>query len=147
MEIGKGKDMFHRHGVPRERIDVLRQVPFFEGLSTKVLGRIDHHLDDVNVPEGRVLTAQGEAAYEAFIIADGVAEIRIDGKHVRDTEIGELIGEIGLLKNAMRAATVVAKTPMRLLVLDGREMKALLQEDKKVAERVQENLTRHLEGR
>ena len=139
--------MFSRHGVPRERIDVLRQVPFFEGLSTKVLARIDQHLDDVTVPEGRVLTAQGEAAYEAFIIADGVAEIRVDGKPVRDTEIGELIGEIGLLKNTMRRATVVAKTPMRLFVLDGREMEALLHEDKKVAERVQENLTRHLEGR
>ena len=139
--------MFSRHGVPRERIEVLRQVPFFEGLSTKVLARIDQHLDDVNVPEGRVLTAQGEAAYEAFIIADGVAEIVVDGKLVRDTEIGELIGEIGLLKNTMRKATVVAKTPMRLFVLEGREMKALLHEDKKVAERVQENLTRHLEGR
>jgi CRP-like cAMP-binding protein len=139
--------MFQRHGVPRERIEVLRQVPFFEGLSTKALARIDQHLDDVTVPAGKVLTAQGESAYEAFIIADGVAEISIDGKPVRDTEIGELIGEIGVLKHTLRAATVIAKTPMRLLVLDAREMNALLREDKVVAERVQENLTRHLEGR
>ena len=126
---------------------MLRQVPFFEGLSNKVLARIDKHLDDVNVSAGRVLTAQGESAYEAFIIADGVAEITVDDKPVRDTEIGELIGEIGILKHTLRSATVVAKTPMRLLVLDAREMNALLHEDKKVAERVQENLTRHLEGR
>ena len=139
--------MFHRHGVPRERIDVLRQVPFFEGLSTKSLARIDKHLDDVNVSAGRVLTAEGESAYEAFIIADGVAEISIEGKVVRDTEIGELIGEIGVIKHTLRAATVVAKTPMRLLVLDAREMNALLHEDKLVAERVQQNLDRHLEGR
>ena len=52
-----------------------------------------------------------------------------------------------MLKHTMRTATVVAKTPMRLLVLDAREMNALLHEDKVVAERVQENLTRHLEGR
>ena len=139
--------MFHRHGVPRERIDVLRQVPFFDGLSTKVLSHIDQHLDEVNVDPGKVLTAQGEGAYEAFIIADGVAEITKDGKRVRDTEIGELIGEIGVLKHTLRTATVVAKTPMRLLVLDAREMRALLREDKKVADRVQENLDRHLEGR
>ena len=126
---------------------MLRQVPFFEGLSNKVLARIDKHLDDVNVSAGRVLTAQGESAYEAFIIADGIAEITVDDKPVRDTEIGELIGEIGILKHTLRSATVVAKTPMRLLVLDAREMNALLHEDKKVAERVQENLTRHLEGR
>ena len=139
--------MFQRHGVPRERIAVLREVPFFEGLSTKALSRIDQYLDDVTVAAGRVLTAQGEAAYEAFIIADGVAEISIDGEAVRDTEVGELIGEMGVLKHTVRAATVVAKTPMRLLVLDSREMSALLSSDKLVAQRVQENLTRHLEGR
>ena len=139
--------MFQRHGVPRERIDVLRQVPFFEGLSTKVLARIDQHLDEVNIPAGRVLTTRGEGAYETFIIADGVADITIDGEVVRETEIGELIGEIGVLKHTLRAATVVAKTPMRLLVLEAREMNALLHEDKLVAERVQQNLDRHLEGR
>ncbi len=139
--------MFRSHGVPRERIAILREVPFFEGLSTKALSRIDQYLDDVTVAPGRVLTAQGEAAYEAFIIADGVAQISIDGEAVRDTEVGELIGEMGVLKHTVRAATVVAKTPMRLLVLDSREMSALLSADKLVAQRVQENLTRHLEGR
>ena len=139
--------MFQRHGVPRERIEVLRQVPFFEGLSSKHLARVDRYLDDVNVEPGRVLTKQGENAYEAFIIADGVAEVRIDGEVVRDTEVGELIGEVGLLKRTLRMATVVAKTPMRLLVFNGNEMRALLSEDKKLAERVEENLKRHLENR
>jgi CRP/FNR family transcriptional regulator, cyclic AMP receptor protein len=138
--------MFQRHGVPRERIDVLRQVPFFEGLSAKALSRIDQHLDEVSVPKGRVLTSQGEGAYESFVIADGVAEVRIDDKPVRDTEVGELIGEIGVLEHTMRTATVVAKTPMRLLVLNSREMSALMHEDPTIAERVQQNYTRHLQG-
>jgi CRP/FNR family transcriptional regulator, cyclic AMP receptor protein len=139
--------MFQRHGVPRARIDVLRQVPFFEGLSSRHLARIDRYLDDVNVKPGRVLTQQGENAYEAFIIADGVAEVSKDGEVIRETEVGELIGEIGVLKHSLRTATVVAKTPMRLLVFNGNEMRAFLSEDKKVAERVEENLKRHLENR
>ena len=139
--------MFQRHGVPRERIDVLREVPFFEGLSSKHLARIDGYLDEVNVEPGRVLTTQGENAYEAFIIADGVAEVRKDDEVVRDTDVGDLIGEIGLLKHTLRTATVVAKTPMRLLVFNGNQMRAFLQEDKKVAERVEQNLNRHLENR
>lgn len=137
--------MFQRHGVPRERIDMLRRVPFFDGLSSRHLARIDRHLDEVNVEPGRVLTEQGEGAYEAFIVADGVAEIRQGGKVLRDTEVGELIGEIGILKRSLRTATVVAKTPMRLLVLNGSEFSALLREDKKVAARVQENFDRHLD--
>jgi CRP/FNR family transcriptional regulator, cyclic AMP receptor protein len=139
--------MFQRHRVPRERIDVLRQVPFFDGLSSRHLARIDRYLDEVNVEPGRVLTELGERAYEAFIIADGVAEVRRGGEVLRDTEIGELIGEIGILKHSLRTATVVAKTPMRLLVVNGNEMSALLREDKKLADRVQENLNLHLEDR
>ena len=139
--------MFQHHGVPRARIDVLRQVPFFEGLSNKHLARIDGYLDEVNAEPGRVLTTEGEGAYEAFIIADGVAEIRKNGEVLRETDIGELIGEIGILKNSPRTATVVAKTPMRLLVFNRNQMEALLTEDKAVADRVQENLERHLEDR
>jgi len=139
--------MFNRHGTPRERIDVLRKVPFFEGLSTHSLSHIDQHLDELHVREGRVLMSQGDGAYEAFIIADGVAEVRKNGEVLRDTDIGELIGEIGILKNSLRTATVVAKTPMRLLVFNSNQMRGLLSEDKKVADRVEENMKRHLEGR
>jgi CRP/FNR family transcriptional regulator, cyclic AMP receptor protein len=139
--------VFQHHGVPRARIDVLRQVPFFEGLSNKHLARIDGYLDEVNAEPGRVLTTQGEGAYEAFIIADGVAEVRKDGEVLRDTDIGELIGEIGILNNSLRTATVVAKTPMRLLVFNSNQMRGLLSEDKKVADRVQANMKRHLEDR
>lgn len=138
--------MFGRSGVPRERIDVLSKVPLFEGLSSKVLARIDKHLDEVDVVEGEVLTSQGKRAYEVFVIADGHAEVRVDDKPVRDTEVGELIGEVGVLKNTLRTATVVAKTPMRLLVLHAREMEDLLHEDDTVAERVQANLARHLQA-
>lgn len=137
--------MFHRGGVPRKRIHVLRQVPLFEGLSNKVLSRIDKHLDEVDISEGEILTSQGKGSYEVFIIADGIAEVRVNDKPVRDTEVGELIGEIGVLKRSLRTATVVAKTPMRLLVLHARAINDLLHEDKKVAERVQKNLTRHQE--
>jgi CRP-like cAMP-binding protein len=138
--------MFQRHRVPRARLEVLRQVPFFDGLSNRHLARIDQHLDEVKVEPGRVLTKQGDSAYEAFIIADGVAEVRKDGEVLRETEIGELIGEVGILKHAVRSATVVAKTPMRLLVVNRNEMAALLEEDRTVAERVQANLDRHLQG-
>jgi cAMP-dependent protein kinase regulator len=139
--------MFNRHGTPRERIDVLRKVPFFEGLSTHSLSHIDQHLDELHVREGRVLMSQGDGAYEAFIIADGVAEIRVDDKPVRDTEVGELVGEIGVLKHTLRTATVVAKTPMTLLVVSSREMGSMLGEDKLVAERVEQNYQRHMQGR
>jgi cAMP-dependent protein kinase regulator len=137
--------MFHRHGVPRSRLEVLRGVPLFEGLPDRVLSRLDSHIDDVQVPAGKHLTDQGTRAYEAFIIVEGEAEVVIDGKVVGTTEVGEMIGEIGVLKNTLRMATVTAKTPMRLFVVTPREIGWLF-EDKELARRVEANLERHLSG-
>ena len=137
--------MFNRHGVPSSRIDFLKRVPFFEGLPDKALARIDSHLDEVSVPAGRTLTEQGRGAYETFIVAEGTAEVQIGGEVVGETSVGELIGEIGVLKNRLRSATVTAKTPMLLLVVGPRELDWLF-EDPTLAERIQANLDRHLAG-
>jgi CRP/FNR family cyclic AMP-dependent transcriptional regulator len=141
----KGEGMFRRHGVPRSRIELLGQVPFFEGLSKKVLARIDSHVDEVQIPAGSKLTEQGSGAFEAFVIADGEAEVKVGDEVVGHTSIGELIGEIGVLKHTLRTATVTATTPMRLLVINPREMTWLF-EDPKLAARVQQNLDKHLQG-
>lgn len=137
--------MFDRHGVPRSRIEVLRKVPMFEGLPSKVLARIDSHCDEIQVHPGRTLTQEGSASQEAFIVAAGNAEVRIGDKVVRQTEVGELIGEIGLLEKRPRTATVTAVTDMQVLVINGRDLDWLFQ-DKRLAARVQENLERHLAG-
>jgi CRP/FNR family cyclic AMP-dependent transcriptional regulator len=116
-----------------------------EGLPDKVLARIDSHLDEVKVPAGRKLTLEGGGSYEAFIIEEGTAEVQIGDEVVGETEVGELIGELGILRNAKRAATVTAKTPMRLLVINPRDLHWLL-ENKTLADRVQANLDKHTGG-
>lgn len=137
--------MFDRHGVPKARIEVLQQVPMFEGLSHKVLARIDSHCDEITVHPGRTLTYQGEPSREAFIVAEGNAQVRIGDEVVRETDVGEMIGDLGVLDKRPRTATVTAVTDMRLLVIDGRDLDWLFQ-DKKLAARVQENLDRHHAG-
>src|SRR5262245_10023485 len=126
----EGVGMFNRHGVPRTRIEFLENVPFFEGLPKKTLARIDSHLDEVGIPAGDKLTEQGKAAYETFIIADGVAEVTVGNETVRETTVGELIGELGVLQHTSRTATVTAKTPMRLLVLNPRDLDWLFSDPK-----------------
>jgi len=137
--------MFHRHGVPRSRIEFLAEVPFLQGVPKKELARIDSHIDEVHFSAGRTLTTQGAGADEVFIVADGVAEVRVGEEVVGETSVGELIGEIGVLKHVPRTATVIAKTPMHLLVINPRELDWLF-DDPKLAERVQQNLERHLGG-
>ncbi|HEY3530557.1 MAG TPA: cyclic nucleotide-binding domain-containing protein [Nocardioides sp.] len=137
--------MFDRHGVPKSRIDVLGKVPMFEGLPRKVLSRIDSHCDEVEVHPGQTLTSEGHAAREAFIVAGGRAEVRVGDEVVRQTDVGEMIGDIGVLQNRPRTATVTATTDMRLLVVNGHDLDWLFQ-DKQLAARVEQNLERHLAG-
>ncbi len=131
-----------KYGVPKWRLDFLRQVPMLEGLPDKVLARIDNHLDEVNVPAGHQLTVEGRGSHEAFIIEDGTAEVRIGDEVVGETVVGEMIGELGLLKHTQRAATVTATTPMRLLVINPRDMRWLT-ENKTLSERIRDNLAKH----
>lgn len=131
-----------KYGVPKSRLAFLRQVPMLQGLPDKVLARLDSHLDEVNVPAGRTLTVEGGGSYEAFIVADGTAEVRVGDEVVGETAVGEMVGEIGVIKHTRRAATVTAKTPMRLLVINPRDLHWLL-ENETLAKRVQDNLARH----
>lgn len=117
----------------------------FEGLSRKVLTRIDSHCVEIEISAGETLTSQGGTSREAFFVTAGTAEVRVGDELVGQTEPGEMIGDIGVLERRPRTATVTALTDMRLLVVNGRDLNWLL-EDQTLAARVRENLERHLAG-
>jgi len=137
--------MFSRHGVPKSRIEFLRSVSMFDGLSTHVLERLDAHLDEVSVPAGTHLTAEGANAYESFIVLEGTASVTVDGVEVGEVGPGELVGEVAVLQHSRRTATVTTTAPMQLLVINSREIGWLFTDDQ-LSERVRENLARHLGG-
>ena len=137
--------MFQRNGVPQSRLDFLRGLPLFDGISDKVLGRLDHLLTEVSVQPGRVLTEQGGGSFEAFIVAEGTAEVRVNDEVVGQAGAGELIGELGVLEHKARTATVTATSPMTLLVLNPRELSTLIHEES-LGSRLQANIDRHRAG-
>jgi CRP/FNR family transcriptional regulator, cyclic AMP receptor protein len=77
------------------------------------------------VEEGTYLVREGDFSYEFMAIEEGEAEVLRDGQHVADLGPGDFFGEIGLLEKDRRTATVVAKTPMRLITLTGWDMKRM----------------------
>lgn len=137
--------MFGRKGVPESRLALLRQVPLFHGLDDKVIARIDTLMVEATLSPGHALTTQGTPSDQAFVIIDGSAEVRVNGEVVREAVAGELVGELGVLDHTARTATVTATTPMRVLVMNPREVYSML--DKQgLSERVQANVDRHRSG-
>jgi CRP-like cAMP-binding protein len=97
----------------------------FAGLSDGALARLDGLMTETEAAPGDTLMQEGSFGQQAFIIAEGAAEVRIGGDVVGLAGAGDLVGEMSLLDDGTRTATVVALTPMRLFVLDPRQFAAL----------------------
>ena len=74
-------------------------------------------LNEVKVSSGKHLVDEGDYAYNLFVIQDGKAQVIREGEEVAELGPGDFFGEMGVLEQAQRNATVVAKTPMTLLTL------------------------------
>jgi cAMP-dependent protein kinase regulator len=103
----------------------LGQIPLFSGLSEEDLRALSTYADEVSVSEGKHLVDQGSYAYDLFAIVDGTAEVTVDGQKVADLGPGDFFGEAGVLEKDQRNATVVAKTPMRLVTLSGWDLRRM----------------------
>lgn len=100
------------------KIERLRSVPGLAGTSDKELARLIPYVDEAELPAGFVLMEEGKPGREAFVIVEGEAEVAVHGAVVAHVGPGEVIGEMALLDHSPRSATVVASTPLRVLVLD-----------------------------
>ena len=92
----------------------LKRVPLFSELSQRQLRRLAKDFRDRPVAAGSLLTKQGEMSGVAFfVIAEGEAAVMVDGTRVRTIGPGDHFGELGMIIERERTATVEALTPMR----------------------------------
>src|SRR5205823_2237477 len=103
----------------------LKGIPLFGALPEKQLKTAAHLADEVEVKEGTHLVDEGRFAHEFFVIEDGKADVVVDGKTIAELGPGDFFGEIALIKTERRTASVVAKTPMKLVVIFGPNFRSL----------------------
>jgi CRP/FNR family transcriptional regulator, cyclic AMP receptor protein len=125
-------------------LDHLAEVPLFSALSKKDLQMVARRAEDVKVDAGKVLVSEGSAGTEFFVIVEGKARVTMRGRKVAELGAGKFFGDLALLDRAPRNATVVAETPMELLVLGQREFAALIDEAPGFAHKLLAGLARRL---
>ncbi len=116
---------------------MVARVPLFAGLTAGEIADIARLLSAQSVEPGGVIVRRGDAARSMYFIAAGEVEIELPTGKVR-LGVGHFFGEIAVLRRARRSATVTAVTRTNLLVLQGSELRALMERDARLAERVRE---------
>ena len=111
-----------------KHLEHLAEIPLFSALSKRDLGRIAKASNEITVEPDHVLVDQGDAGREAFVIVDGTASVRRNGRRVGELGPGDSIGELALLDHGPRTATVTAETPLTALVLSAREFAGVIEE-------------------
>jgi MFS family permease len=107
-------------GAPADegRFSLLREHPIFAPLPIDTLERLSHDLVPLAPAAGVQIIAQGETGDRFYLIAAGQVQVHVDGAFLHNQGRGECFGEIALLKDIPRTATVTALPDCRLLALD-----------------------------
>jgi len=127
-----------------EQIELLGNVSLFSECSKKELGQVASMMDERRVDSGVELTREGEPGDEFFVVAEGLADALIGGKKVGSIKPGSFFGEMALLDQGPRVATVTAKLPTRVLVLDAKGFARVVRDSPSVALKVMKTLAERL---
>lgn len=126
------------------KIELLRGVELFNRCRKGDLARIASLADVIECPAGKTLTREGESGWEFFVVVDGQATARRGGRKVGTIGRGSFLGEMSLLDQGPRTATVTADSDMQLLVLSSRSFSQLIDEVPSVGRRIMAGMAERL---
>ena len=126
------------------KIELLKGVPLFAGCSKSELQRIAALADELDLAEGATLIREGETGREFIVVAEGNVRVTRGGKTLRELGSGDFIGEIALVADVPRTATVTATSPVRLLVVTDRAFRSVLEQMPSIATKVLQSLGERL---
>jgi CRP-like cAMP-binding protein len=109
-------------------VDHLAQLPLFTTCSKRDLRLIASKATPLDIAAGRTIIEEGAPGKEFFVIDEGTALVKRNGRKVATLGPGQAFGELALLDGGPRTATVVADTDMRVLILTRPEFAGLLDE-------------------
>ena len=119
-----------------DKIDVLSRVPLFAGLSKKELGEIAHSVTEVQIEPREYIALEGDVGRGALVILSGRATVRKNGRKVAELSAGDVVGEMSLVTNRPRNASVRTDTLVAALVMNPREFATIMDEHPQVATKI-----------
>lgn len=122
----------------------LRKIPLFDGVSDADLRRIGESARERRFDPGSAIVSAGEPGHGFYLILDGRLEVNKDGRTIRTLGPGDYFGELALIRETPRSATVVAKDPTTCLALTRWDFKGIVVANPSIAIRLLETVANRL---
>jgi CRP-like cAMP-binding protein len=126
------------------KVAAIAEVPLFSRCSKRELARIARLADEIDLPAGKRLTKEGDRGREFFVLLEGTADVEAGGRPRPGLDSGDFFGEIALVSDVPRTATVTATSPIRALVITDRAFRQLLKDSPEVQGKVLEAVASRL---
>jgi CRP-like cAMP-binding protein len=129
-----------------QKVELIKEVPLFGGLSKGQLASVAQLADEVNVPVGKELIAEGDRGRQFFVLTEGAADVRRKGRKINTMSKGDFFGEIALVSDRPTTASVTVTEPSRLLVITASGFRRLLRDSPDVQHKVLLALAERIPG-
>ena len=126
------------------KVELLKKAPLFADCSKTELRALAKTADELDLREGTVMTREGRPGREFFVLVDGSALVTKKGKKVAELKGGDWFGEIALLTDTPRTATVTATSAVDVLVITDRRFKTVVETMPSIALKVLSSVSERL---
>jgi CRP/FNR family transcriptional regulator, cyclic AMP receptor protein len=113
--------------------ELLKQVPLFSDLNDRELKQVAGSMKERTFDAGQTVTQEGKGGIGFFVIENGTAQVSIGGKDVRKFGPGDYFGEIGLVADMDRTATITAETELRCYGMTSWDFRPLVESNASIA--------------
>jgi len=125
-------------------VETLARVPLFSGLERRDLERIANTFKQRNYKAGDTIASEGQGGAGFFVIGDGTANVTVHGEDRATLGPGDYFGEIALIDEGARTATVIAESDMTTYAMTFWEFRPIVETDSRIAWKLVQALARRL---
>jgi CRP-like cAMP-binding protein len=123
-------------------VETLRMVPLFANLDDKDLDQLSRQMHERRFPEGAEVTTEGATGAGFFVIVEGNADVSVGGEHRTTLGPGDHFGEVALIDDGVRSASIMAATDLLCYGLTPWEFRPFVEDHPQVAWALLETLAR-----
>jgi CRP/FNR family transcriptional regulator, cyclic AMP receptor protein len=114
-------------------VELVKRVPLFSDLDARELKQIAQSMKERTFHAGDTVTQEGRGGVGFFVIEDGTAKVSVGGEQVRTFGAGDYFGEIGLIADIDRTATITAETDLRCFGMTSWDFRPLVESNASIA--------------